>query len=60
MMPLWNVDRIRQLLIYCDPEGQMIVWPFKLAATLGFNVDVLSLTGVGLPDFTPPQPRRVR
>lgn len=59
-MPLWSVDRVRQMLIYCDPDGTMLVWPFKLAAMLKFNTDALSLTGVGLPDFAPPQPRRVR
>lgn len=60
MMPLWSVDRGRQLLIYIDPDGKMLAWPFKLAATLGFNADMLALLGVGLPDFAPPQPRRVR
>lgn len=60
MMPLWSVDRARQLLVYCDPEGKMLAWPFKLAATVGFNVDLLSLSGVGLPDFAPPRPRSVR
>lgn len=59
-MNLWSVDRGRQVLIYCDPEGKMLLWPFKLAATVGFNVDMLALTGVGLPDFAPAQPRRVR
>ena len=51
----WSIDRSRDALVYSDPEGKIMGWPLRMVEALGWKIDGIRLSVVGLPSFVPPR-----
>jgi hypothetical protein len=49
-----TIDRSRDTLVYSDPEGKIMGWPLRMVEALGWKIDGIRLSVVGLPSFVLP------